>query len=159
MSRWQKVKLHAQALWQRDWAGRKQYAARRWHRFKSEMMKKVGLGLWHAPKIEGVEVLPQENLQAVWFALDQAYKNYGAHGRFAGKLLLIRADVLDDWDSLTLDDPLYGWPARVGGGVEAHGLPVPHLELFKDGNIEKLARLVEAATRRATVRGPVLAGS
>jgi hypothetical protein len=90
----------------------------------------------------------QEAITQVWVALHKAYKRYKPSQKYDGQMLVIRADVVEDWDKFVSADPQLGWGQWTIEPVEAHGLPVRHLDLFHEPTIFDLARLVNSGLSR-----------
>jgi amino acid adenylation domain-containing protein len=93
---------------------------------------------------------PEVVLKRVWAALAAAQRRYRPQKKFAGKLVLFKAEAGFHWAATVFDDPLMGWREYVTGGVETHLIPGEHLDLFKDQNIRLLADKLRDAVGRLT---------
>src|SRR5262249_13531239 len=86
------------------------YATERYYNFQARVLRRLGLSILSAPKIQGVGDLPQTALKRVWAALSVAQKNYKPSRQFDGKVILFKAAEGFNWPATVADDPLYGWP-------------------------------------------------
>jgi amino acid adenylation domain-containing protein len=152
---------HFRRLAQLPRGERQTYLLSRLHSVKRRLLKRLGLGVFNAPTIAGLDMLDQATLKKVWTALQTARARYMPQQRFDGKVVLFKSAEVLDWTGAVFDDPLMGWGRWTKGLVETHTVPAGHLELFADGHIGNLAeRLREAidASVRAQLGESVIAG-
>jgi thioesterase domain-containing protein/acyl carrier protein len=119
--------------------GRAAYLRERLEKVKNRALRAVGLTKWTAPRIEGLDVLPQDALVQVWEALQAAHDHYRPRRRFDGPALLFKATAQEAWTAAVYEDPLLGWGDWVTGGVEVHPVPGGHLDMFHAANLAPLA--------------------
>ena len=106
---------------------------------KQRILRAAGLATWTAPRIEGLDALPQETLRQVWTALQAAQERYQPRRRFEGRVVLFKATAREAWTAAVYDDPLLGWGRWATGGVDVHEVPGGHLEMFRESNLGPLA--------------------
>src|SRR5207248_10046482 len=69
------------------------------------------------PNVETIRNDPEMILKRVWAALATAQVHYRPQKKFAGKLVLFKAEVGPNWAATVFDDPLLGWKEYVTGGI------------------------------------------
>jgi thioesterase domain-containing protein len=143
---WKRLRLHFANLFLRG--GGWSYLKQRMRNLRDKLNWALNRGHRNAPTIAGLEMYSQDAITQVWVALHKAYKVYRPVQQFDGSVLVLRADVVEDWDKYVSADPQLGWGRWTTGPIETHGLPVRHLDLFHEPAIFETARVVDAALRR-----------
>jgi thioesterase domain-containing protein len=115
------------------------YLRERLAKVKHRLLRAAGLTTWTAPRIEGLDALPQETLQQVWVALQAAQERYHPRKQFDGQVVLFKATAREAWTAAVHDDPLLGWGRWATRGVEMHEVSGGHLEMFRESNLGPLA--------------------
>jgi len=138
-----RLRLHFSNLFLRGGGWR--YAGQRLRNLQDRWNWATGRAHRNAPRIEGLEMFSQSAIDQVWIALHRAYRNYTPTRRFDGRVLVVRAEVLEDWDKFVSADPALGWSRWTRQPVESVSLPVRHLELFHEPAIRDVARAVRSA--------------
>jgi amino acid adenylation domain-containing protein len=139
----QRLRLHFSNLLLRGGGWR--YATQRLRNLKDRWNWATGRAHRNAPTIAGLEMFSQDAINQVWVALHTAYRRYTPARRFDGRILVVRAEVLDDWDKFVSSDPALGWSRWTTRPVASASLPVRHLDLFHEPAIHDVARAVRSA--------------
>jgi amino acid adenylation domain-containing protein len=140
-----RAKLHFQNLFLRGggWA----YVRQRLVNLREKWNWTTGRGHRNAPTVPGLTMFAQDSITQVWVALHKAYKQYKPSRKFDGATVVVRAEVVEDWDKFVSDDPKLGWGHWTTGPVHAHSLPIRHLDMFHEPTIFDVARIVEATIK------------
>lgn len=138
-----RIKLHFQNLFLRGggWSYIKQRAAN----LRDKLNWATGRGHRNAPTVPGLTMFAQDSITQVWVALHKAYKEYQPTRKFDGKIVVLRAAIVDDWDKFVSDDPNLGWGQWTTADTEPHTLPIRHLDMFHEPAIFDVARIVGEA--------------
>jgi amino acid adenylation domain-containing protein len=115
------------------------YFRERLQSIRRRFLKAAGLISLSAPRIEGLDALPQDALRQVWLSLQKALDRYRPRGQFEGPVLLFKATATEAWRAAVYEDPLLGWERWATGRVEPHPIPGGHLEMFSPANLAPLA--------------------
>jgi amino acid adenylation domain-containing protein len=102
------------------------------------------LDLEHQPAVGG---LSEPILKKVWAALERAWHRYRPTQRFDGQLVLVRSEQREHWAATRLDDPLKGWARWTTQPVQVIGVPVGHMEIFSEENLDLLVRQIREVIR------------
>jgi thioesterase domain-containing protein len=145
--------LHANNFLRLEAGQKRTYLFHRLVNVKRRLFQRMGLGVYNAPEIAGVQVLQQATLKKVWAALQTAHSHYVPRGRFDGRVVLFRSAQGPDWVGSVFDDPLMGWGRWTTQGVEAHTVPGGHLELFDDRHLGALTAQVREVMEESLVPG------
>ncbi|MBX7104852.1 MAG: amino acid adenylation domain-containing protein [Gemmataceae bacterium] len=120
------------------------YLRQRFVNLRDKFNWAAGRGHRNAPEVPGLTMFSQDAITRVWVALHKAYKVYKPARLFDGEILVIRADIVEDWDKYVSHDPNIGWAKWTTGTIRSHGLKAQHLDLFHEPTIYDVARLVGA---------------
>jgi amino acid adenylation domain-containing protein len=140
--------IHTNNFFKLPFAGKKSYLSERFWNVKGRVFRALGLGIYNAPAIEGVDALPQTALKKVWAALNLAQSRYKPQGKYHGPIILMKAEVGLDYAATIFDDPLMGWGEWTTQPIEDHTIPGAHLELFHEGNIQRMAEKLKESLQR-----------
>ncbi len=143
-----RIKLHLQNLFLRG--GGWSYIRQRFANLREKLNWATGHGHRNAPTVPGLTMYAQDSITQVWVALHKAYKEYKPARQFDGATVVLRADIVDDWDKFVSADPQLGWAKWTTGPVHAHTLPIRHLDMFHEPAIFDVARIVGSAMARLT---------
>jgi amino acid adenylation domain-containing protein len=125
---------------ERKWS----YLAQRFRNLRHRLLTTVGFGhldLDHQPNVGG---LSDQILRRVWAALERARHRYKPTEKFNGPITLIRSDQREHWAATRLDDPLKGWASWTTQPVQVVGVPVGHMEIFSESNLDLLVSEMRA---------------
>ncbi|MCE9567896.1 MAG: amino acid adenylation domain-containing protein [Planctomycetes bacterium] len=148
LSTLRRLRLHLRNLFGRQ--GGFRYAAQRFRNIGNRVLRLLGLERVLFPYHPGLDSLPQESIRAVWLAMQRATRRYHPQGRLNGSVTLFRSELpIDVWESVVHVDADLGWEQYTNRLVEVHTVPLGHLEIFHESNIESLARQVVASIERA----------
>jgi amino acid adenylation domain-containing protein len=128
------------------------YLGDRFRNLRHRLLTLAGLNhldLEHQPNVGG---LSDQVLKRVWAALERAWHRYRPTAKFDGPILLIRSDQHEHWAATRLDDPLKGWGRWTTQPVQVVGVPVGHMEMFSDKNLDLLVPQMREAIRRSEVK-------
>src|SRR5262249_50320617 len=139
LPRHRRLWMHVKTFARLPWREKKAYFAERMSKLKTRALHWLGMGIYNAPEIQGVEGLTQDTLKKVWLALVTAHRSYRPQKKFDGKVMLFKAEEEFHWPAAVFDDPLLGWGQWALGGVEPYTVPGAHMEMFHDKNIERVA--------------------
>lgn len=140
--------IHAKNFFKLPFAEKKSYVSERFWNVKGRVFRALGLGIYNAPAIVGVDALPQTALKKVWAALNLAQTRYKAQGKYDGKIILMKAEVGLHYAATIFDDPLMGWGEWTTQPIEEHTIPGAHLELFHEGHIQLMAEKLNESIQR-----------
>lgn len=143
-----KVWLHTKAFWNKPnkWA----YLKERYRNWRKRKAILAGSGKDYVEGLQGVDVLSDEIYRKVWAGLERARMNYMPTQRLANKIVMVRSETPMDWGILKLDDPANGWNRWTTKPVDVLSVPVGHMEIFEDKNLNLLLRQVREVIIEAT---------
>ncbi|MCX7667003.1 MAG: hypothetical protein N2112_15830, partial [Gemmataceae bacterium] len=143
-----KVWLHTKAFWNKPnkWA----YLKERYRNWRKRKAILAGIGKDYVEGLQGVDVLSDEIYRKVWAGLERARMNYMPTQRLANKIVMVRSETPMDWGILKLDDPANGWNRWTTKPVDVLSVPVGHMEIFEDKNLNLLLRQVREVIIEAT---------
>ncbi len=143
-----KVWLHAKAFLSKPkkW----EYLKERYRNWRKRKAISAGVGKDHVEGLQGVDVLSDETYRKVWAGLERARMNYMPDHKFPHKIVMVKSETLMDWGILKLDDPANGWNAWTSKPVDVVRVPVGHMEIFEDKNLNLLLRQVREVIIEAT---------
>jgi amino acid adenylation domain-containing protein len=128
--------------------GKWKYLAQRFKNVRHRALTAANLGHLDLPAQGLVGGLSEQVLKKVWAALERARLNYRPADKFDGQLVLVRSGQPERWAATRLDDPLLGWADWTTQPVQVVEVPVGHMEIFSDENLERLV-----AQMRDVIRG------
>src|SRR5205823_1078095 len=117
------------------------YFRERLTNLRGRLFDALGLTRWNAPRFD-VAALPQDALQRVWVALREAQRHYRPRRKFAGRVVLLKAEEVPPWAAAVFSDPDLGWSEWATDGVERITIPGGHLDMFREENLGSLAVLL-----------------
>lgn len=122
------------------------------HRFLT-LARLNHLDLEYQPNVGG---LSEQVLKRVWAALERAWYRYRPAAKFDGQVVLVRSEQQEHWAATRLDDPLKGWARWTTQPVQVIGVPVGHMDIFSEANLDRMVREMRDVVRTAqqtTARG------
>jgi amino acid adenylation domain-containing protein len=128
---------------ERKWA----YLSERFRNMRHRLLTLLRLNhldLQHQPAVGG---LSEPILKKVWAALERAWHSYRPTKKFDGQFVLVRSEQREHWAATRLDDPLKGWARWTTQPVQVIGVPVGHMEIFSEENLDLLVREMREAIR------------
>jgi amino acid adenylation domain-containing protein len=112
------------------------------------------LDLPHTPQVGGIS---EKILKKVWAALERARHRYKPERRFEGQFVLVRSEQHEHWAATRLDDPLKGWARWNTQPVHVIGVPVGHVDIFSDENLDRLVveirEVIQSDNKRSGKQG------
>lgn len=132
---------------------------RKWHylgerilNLRHRVLRWAGLGHLDLPDPPAVGGLSEQVLKKVWAALELARLRYWPSARFEGQVVLVRSAEPERWAATRLDDPLKGWARWTTHPVQVVEVPVGHMEIFSDQNMDRLVTQMRDVLRSARKR-------
>lgn len=128
---------------ERKWA----YLGDRFRNVRHKLLTWLGLNhldLEISPNVVG---LSEQTFRKVWAALERARNHYWPSAKFDGQLVLVRPDQPERWAATQLDDPLKGWAQWTTQPVQTVSVPVGHIEIFSDQNLDLLVKQIQEVLR------------
>jgi thioesterase domain-containing protein len=61
--------------------------------------------------------------------------------------VLVRSEQQEHWAATRLDDPLKGWARWTNHPVQVIGVPVGHMDIFSEENLNRMVREMRDAVR------------
>jgi len=55
-------------------------------------------------------------------------------------VVLVRSEQQEHWAATRLDDPLKGWAKWTTRPVQVIGVPVGHMDIFSEANLDRMVR-------------------
>jgi amino acid adenylation domain-containing protein len=135
--------------------GRWKYLGERFQNLRHRLLVAANLGHLDLPDAPAVGGLNEQVLKKVWAALERARMRYWPAGPFDGPVVLVRSGQQERWAATRLDDPLKGWAQWTTQPVQVLEVPVGHMEIFSDENMDRLVtqmRDVIRGTKKTTIR-------
>ncbi len=118
----------------------------------TRVLRRVNLAQRYGVEIEGLDVVPQKILADVAKALLRGNDNYAPARKYKGKVVLVQADVVEEWEDAVEWVPYQGWGRWATEPIEEHTLRAEHLELFNDEHQPHMADIVRAVIQEAAER-------
>jgi amino acid adenylation domain-containing protein len=102
------------------------------------------LDLEYQPNVGG---LSDQVLKRVWAALERAWYRYRPAEKFNGQVVLVRSEQQEHWAATRLDDPLKGWTRWTTQTVQIISVPVGHMDIFSEENLDRMVREMREVIR------------
>ncbi|HEX3151861.1 MAG TPA: amino acid adenylation domain-containing protein [Gemmataceae bacterium] len=125
------------------------YAAERFKNLRHRVLAAMGLGHLDLPVQALVGGLSDQTLKMVWAALERARLRYWPSGQFNGQVVLVRSGEHEKWAATRLNDPLKGWARWTTQPVQVVEVPVGHMEIFSEENMDRLVTQMRDVIRSA----------
>jgi amino acid adenylation domain-containing protein len=123
------------------------YLLKRFRNLRHRILIRCGFGHWDLPTVPGVGGLSENVLRRVWASLERARDRYRPEGKFDGDFVLVRSNMPEVWAATEMDDPQMGWSSRLTQSARVIEVPVGHMEIFGDDNLDLLVREVRGVIR------------
>ena len=125
------------------------YLADRFRNVRHRLLTAARLNHLDLPDPPNVGGLSEQVLKKVWAALERARLRYRPKTKFDGPIVLVRSEHLEHWAATRLDDPLKGWARWTTQPVQVVSVPVGHMAIFADDNLELLVSQMRDAVQSA----------
>ena len=129
--------------------GRWAYLKERFKNVRHRALAAANLGHLDLPDQPAIGGLNEVVLKKVWAALERARLKYWPAGKFDGQVVLVRSGEEERWAATRLDDPLKGWARWTTQPVQVLEVPVGHMEIFSEQNIDRLVSQMRDVVRSA----------
>jgi thioesterase domain-containing protein len=129
--------------------GKWKYLAERFKNLRHRLLRTAGLGHLDLPDPPAVGGLSEQVLKRVWAALERARLRYWPTGPFNGQAVLVRSGEEERWAATRLNDPLKGWARWTTQPVQVVEVPVGHMEIFTEANMDRLVTQMRDVIRSA----------
>ena len=129
--------------------GRWAYLKERIKNVRHRALAAANLGHLDLPDQPVIGGLNEVVLKKVWAALERARLKYWPAGTIDAPVVLVRSAVPERWAATRLDDPLKGWSRWTTQPVQVLEVPVGHMEIFSDQNIDRLVSQMREVVRSA----------
>jgi len=109
------------------------------------LLRRVNLAPKYLVEFDWLDVVPRKILMDLADALLRGNDKYMPVRKFKGKVVLVQADVIEEWEDAVESVPHQGWGPWATEPVEEYTVRAEHLELFNDDNQPRMAEIVRAA--------------
>jgi amino acid adenylation domain-containing protein len=144
-----RMAIHFANFLTRPGSGKWSYLSERFKNLRHRMLMAAGLGHLDLPAAPAVGGLSEHVLKKVWAALERARMRYWPDGPFDGQLVLVRSGEEERWAATRMNDPLKGWARWTNQPVQVVEVPVGHMEIFSEVNMDRLVTQMRDVIRSA----------